>query len=36
MFKKKGVWPRLLPVHLFYKKTTQNQVTCLKGQVKMI
>lgn len=26
MFKKKGVWPRPLPVHLFYRKTTRNQV----------
>lgn len=34
MFKEKGVWPRRLPIHLFYRKTTPNQVTGLKGQVK--
>jgi hypothetical protein len=34
VFKKKGVWPRPLPVHLFYRKTTRNQVAGLKEQVK--
>lgn len=28
----KGEWPRQLPIHLFYRKTTPNQATGLKGQ----